>query len=181
MSRSARFGDGFFADARVSPTGTKVSFGVAVNSARSARSRGCGKECQTTPEDWALPVATELEMGSNWHVDGRRCWKWLHDGLRSNGYIVFCTNNAIRTSLCASGNGVWKLCSNGEMVVTFGNCKHCLRLLKKPYFEGEEPMFEVIERSMRNGFQPRYKNKVLTKGRLCQDGESMSHLHTVSY
>ena len=156
----------FYANASVSPMGTEVSLGSAVNSAGLGASRGCGKKRQTAAENRALPFATESEIGPNWHFDGRRRWKWLHDGLRSNGYIVFCTNNAIRTSLCASGNGVWKLCSNGEMLVTFGNCKHRLRLLKKPYFEGEEPMFEVIERSMRNGSPLRSKNKVITRGRL---------------
>ena len=112
----------------------------------------------------ALPGASEAEMGPEWHCEGRRRWSWMHDGVKPNGWIEFCANGIVRTSLCTDGRGTWERLSNGDMLVTFGRCIHILALL--PEAQGQPAMFELRERVMRDGSPLSQKRIIPTKGRL---------------
>ena len=88
----------------------------------------------------------------------------MHDGFRENGWLEFCGNGVLRTSLCADGGGIWELRSDGEMCVTFGECHHIIALL--PENSGQATMFELIQRLMRNGAPLNVKRKTPSRRRL---------------
>ena len=89
-------------------------------------------------------------MGPKWNFEGRRRWQWMHDGMKPNGWIEFHRHGVLRTSLYKKHPGQWKLQTNDvEMAITFGNYKHLVSLL--PQVEGQQPMFEVHKRVMKDG------------------------------
>jgi len=109
-----------------------------------------GSQHQHKPAESA-PVtgASEEEMGSQWHFEGCRRWLWLHDGSKPNGWVEFGVDGILRTSLCTGGRGAWERRANDEMVLTFGKCHHMIVLLTEA--QGQAPMFELRERSMKDG------------------------------
>jgi hypothetical protein len=50
--------------------------------------------------------ASNAEMGPHWHFDGCRQWSWLHDGVKTNGWVEFGAEGVLRTSLY-TGRGSW--------------------------------------------------------------------------
>ena len=108
------------------------------------------------PESVPVIGASEEEMGPQWHFDGCRRWHWLHDGIKTNGWVEFGAGGILTTSLCRDKRGTWELQGlqgEEEMVLTFGKCLHKVLLL--PPSEGSPPMFEVSEREMKDGSAPR--------------------------
>ena len=130
---------------------------------QTASARGQSSEHQSN----ALPGATEREIGPQWHFGGSRRWIWMHDGSKENGWLEFCCNNILRTSLCDDGRGTWELRPNGNMCVTFGKCHHIIITLA-PEVHGQAPMFELRERLMRNGTPLKQKRQIPTRGCLAR-------------
>ena len=114
-----------------------------------------------------LHPADESELGAAWHFEGRRRWKWLHNGKNVNGWIEFGRNGALRTSFDTkkSKPGYWKIAPSAEgddLIATFGNCHHTLRLVpqsiwyktfepKRAKFRSAVPEFRVIKREVCTG------------------------------
>ena len=123
------------------------------------------------PESVPVRGASEEEMGPQWHFDGCRRWRWLHDGIKTNGWVEFGAGGILTTSLCSDKRGTWELQGlqgEEEMVLTFGKCLHKVLLL--PAAEGSPRMFKVCERKMKDGSAPREtSNPQSTRGRLVEE------------
>ena len=97
-------------------------------------------------------LATEQELGAEWHFGGRRCWDWLHDGRRPNGWVVLGLNGVLLTSFPPAVNdhpsaSWWRRGDGGSLMICFLNCIHLCRLR-----EGAAvPTFDVSERFLRTG------------------------------
>ena len=82
-----------------------------------------------------LPLASASEMGEKWNFNGRRTWEWSDDGVKYNGWIQFCADGVLRTSLCPEGRGTWSFeeqssfIVRSKMTVTFGNVMYDLMLM----------------------------------------------------
>jgi len=133
---------------------------------RAPRRAGNSHHNHTEAESAPVCGAAEVEMGPQWHFEGRRRWLWLHDGSKPNGWVEFGADGILRTSLCTGGRGSWERRSNGEMLITFGKCHHIVFLLDVD--DGQPPMFELRERVMKDGSPLRNKRMTgsPTRGRL---------------
>ena len=76
----------------------------------------------------------------------------MHDGYEANGWIEFLSGGILRTSFEKKDNKneVWCYTSNGNIIATFGNWHHYLKL-----FDHDKPEFYVFERILLNGFPAR--------------------------
>ena len=86
--------------------------------------------------------------GSAWDFGDVRRWEWMHDGYEVNGWIEFRSGGVLRTSFeKKDGNkDVWCYTTNGNIIATFGNCHHYLKLSDE-----DKPEFYVFERILLNG------------------------------
>ena len=90
--------------------------------------------------------------GSAWDFGDVRRWEWMHDGYEVNGWIEFLSGGILRTSFEKKYNNkeMWCFTSNGNIMATFGNCHHYLKLS-----DDEKPEFYVFERLLLNGYLAR--------------------------
>mmetsp|Transcript_51590 Transcript_51590/g.122756 ORF Transcript_51590/g.122756 Transcript_51590/m.122756 type:complete len:188 (-) Transcript_51590:161-724(-) len=130
---------------------------------RALREGSRSREDQGTPSfkgGGGGPASAE-EMGDAWHFGGKRKWQWLHDGAVPNGWIEFCSNGVLRTSL-SKENGSWERQGDSEMIASFGRCHHTLMLMQSE----RQPHFVVTNRAMKDGRPTKNPKQPKTRGRL---------------
>ena len=92
-------------------------------------------------------LASHFELGHIWHVGGRRRWAWADNGADVNGFIEFETECLLMVYFPNRWfTGTWEKKSNGDILVTFGNYEHTLRMEYCEY-----PTFTVIKRYRLDG------------------------------
>ena len=105
-------------------------------------------EFNTEVNDFTQGPPQPAVDGSAWDFGVIRRWQWMHDGCEVNGWIEFLSGGILRTSFEKKDNSkeMWSFTSNGNIIATFGNCHHYLKLSDEDMAE-----FYVFERILLNG------------------------------
>ena len=94
-------------------------------------------------------LATELEMGPVWHLNGCRTWRWFHDfeveSVTESGYLTILTGQRLYSSMYSRRAACWHHGPDEQLVLSFGNCHHYSVLESR-----SPPVLRVVRRELRD-------------------------------